>query len=108
VVYCDAVRNSEMAVPFIGRRGEWRGREAGGEAPTGGASITHRLLEEEATGQRPFKGKMKRRRWRIFSFSTWRWRETDGGMRSGDGGRDGRGGIAGWRLGMTCGGPALG
>jgi hypothetical protein len=38
-----------MAVPFIGRRGEWRGREAGGEAPTGGASITHQLLEEEAT-----------------------------------------------------------
>jgi hypothetical protein len=61
VVQCDAVWNSEMAVPFIGQWGERRGREAGGEAPTGGALITHRVLEEEAIGQHPFKGEMKRR-----------------------------------------------
>jgi hypothetical protein len=61
VVQCDAVRNSEMAVPFIGRWGERRDREVSDEMPTGGAPITHWLLEEEATGQRPFKGEMKRR-----------------------------------------------
>jgi hypothetical protein len=49
VVQCDAVRNSEMVEPFIGRWGEWRDREVSGEMPTSGAPITHRLLEEEAT-----------------------------------------------------------
>jgi hypothetical protein len=101
VVQCDAVRNSEMAVPFIGRRGEQRGWEVGGEAPTGVAPITHQLLEEEVMGQCPFKGKMKRRRRHIFSHSTWRWRETDGGARSGGDGREGHGHATGWRLGMT-------
>jgi hypothetical protein len=62
VVQCDAVQNSEMVVPFIGQQGEWRGQEEGGETPIGSASITCRLLEEEATGQRPFEGEMKRRR----------------------------------------------
>jgi hypothetical protein len=59
---CGALRNSEMAVPFIGRRVQQRGQEAGREAPTGGAPITHQLLEEEAMGQHPVKGEMKRRR----------------------------------------------
>jgi hypothetical protein len=65
-----------MTVPFIGQWGERRGQAVSGQTSTGGAPITRRLLEEEATGQRPFKGEMKRRRRHIFSFSTWHWRET--------------------------------
>jgi hypothetical protein len=45
----------------MGRWGERSDREVSGETPTGGAPITHRLLEEEAMGQHPFKGKMRRR-----------------------------------------------
>jgi hypothetical protein len=71
VVQCNAVRNSEMAVHFIDWWGERRDREVSGETPTSGAPITHRLLQEEVTGQHPFKGEMKRRRRRIFCFSTW-------------------------------------
>jgi hypothetical protein len=61
VVQCDAVRNSEMAVPFIGWWGERRDRKVSDETPTSGAPIAHRLLEEEAMRQHPFKGEMKRR-----------------------------------------------
>jgi hypothetical protein len=70
VVQCDKVWNSETTVPFIGRWGEQRDREVSGQMPTGGAPITHRLLEGEAMGHRPFKGEMKRRRRCNFSFST--------------------------------------
>jgi hypothetical protein len=48
-------------VPFIGQWGERRGQAVSGQTLTGGALITRRLHEDEATGQRPFKGEMKRR-----------------------------------------------
>jgi hypothetical protein len=50
-----------MAVPFIGWWGERRDRKVSDETPTSGAPIAHRLLEEEAMRQHPFKGEMKRR-----------------------------------------------
>jgi hypothetical protein len=93
VVQCDVVQNSEMAVPFIGRRCEWRDRKAGGEVPTGGAPITHRLLEEEVTGQDPFKGEMKRRSRMEARGAVAHWRAAV--VAGGAGGRR-RPGRAGW------------
>jgi hypothetical protein len=38
-----------LGVPFLGRGMEWSRREVGGQAVAGGAPLTRRLLEEEAT-----------------------------------------------------------
>jgi hypothetical protein len=43
-------REAEARAPFIGWEGEWRGRDAGGQAAADGASSRHQLLEGEATG----------------------------------------------------------
>jgi hypothetical protein len=63
----------------------------------GGALSRHRLLKGETTGHRPFKGEIKRRQLRIFSISTWHWRVTNGGARSGSAPESGGGGWEGWR-----------
>jgi hypothetical protein len=57
---------AETGAPFIGSR--WR-VEAAGREDGGGRCVllTHWLLEEEATGQRRFKGEMKRSRRRVSS-----------------------------------------
>jgi hypothetical protein len=94
----------------------WRGREAickRRSMVAGGCSLNSFRYEVEMEGEGRHSGIdwWRERRWHRRRFSldiTGCGSMMDGGTRCGGGGREGRGGAASWRLGVTQGGPALG